>query len=82
MNSNCPGPVIEKDDGNGAPSGAHPDSKSIVVAHIGGNADFISRPFRLTQKSTPAGKGSFKVAPNDKARGDFVEIANTSETLR
>ena len=72
-----------KDDGNGAPSGAHPDSKSIVVAHIGGNADFISRPFPLTQESAPAVcKGPLEAAPNDEARGDFVEIVTTSETLR
>jgi hypothetical protein len=40
-NSNCLGPVISKEDGNGAPSRAHSDSKSIVSAHISRNADLI-----------------------------------------
>ena len=34
-------PVISKEDGNGALSRAHPDSKSIVSVHIGRNADFM-----------------------------------------
>ena len=44
MNSNCPGPVILKDDGNGAPSKAHPNNKSIVTTHAARDGDFIQQP--------------------------------------
>src|SRR5205823_3504712 len=50
-NTNCPGPLIRKDDGNGAPSGVNPHNKRIVIAHITRNADLISLLLRLTLRS-------------------------------
>ena len=56
-NSNCPGPVTLKDDGIGAPAGAHSDTKSIVVTHIMGDIDFITGRLRRDMEITGARLG-------------------------
>jgi hypothetical protein len=74
-----------KDDGNGAPSRAHPDSKSIVITHIGLNVDIISVIFRLAWKSALAVWRrvlSSSCTRRTADRGDFGKVEAALETLR
>ena len=74
-----------KDEGKGAPSRAHADSTSIVIAHTGRNTNFISACC-IWRRSTyqVSCRKPFCGGAQDETRiaTIFVEIAALSETLR